>query len=481
MNRLPKLLLAVAFAMGLVLSGLSPVSAHDPNHKESTALKGRLKTSNIELGDIALGGVPQVPMSDVWCEDGMAWVFPCHKVDLDAFIPLPLMESSFLNDVWGWEDPDTGMQLAIAGSFDGTVFVDVTDGKNPVYLGTLDPVVPGDFGNIWGDVRVYDNTAYIGTEAIDMANFDGNGIQVVDLTQFRGATGPIEVAERERIKDVTNSHNLSLNVDTGRLYVMGSTWALAACAAINDPGVIRNGNGGALIYDVASDPMDPQLIGCMLEDGYTHDMQCVIYDGPDVEHRGKEICIGSNEDTVTIYDATDAASPQILSILDYQTLPFNPPGGGPPNYYTHQGWLSEDHQFFFLGDELDEYFGGNEERSTYIWDMTDLDNAFVINAYTDGNESIDHNMFILDSLLYQANYTDGLSIYDTWKADQGRMKLRGHFDIYPDDDSTIFAGSWGVYPYFGDGKVIVTGSEQGLFVLDSRAKSSAPQGKGKGK
>ncbi len=470
--RLVKVLLALLFALSLVASGISPAAAHDPNHKESTALKGRLKDSNLGLGDIALGGVPLVPQSDVRCEDGMAWVFPCHKVDLDAFVPLPLMDSSFLNDVWGWEDSVTGMQLAIVGSFEGTIFVDVTDGQNPVYLGTLDAVVPGDFGNIWGDVRVYGDAAYIGTEAIDMANFEGNGIQVVDLTQFRGATGPMEVAEAARISDVTNSHNLSLNVDTGRLYVVGSTWALSACET--NPGSIRNGNGGALIYDVATDPLDPQLIGCMTEDGYTHDVQCVIYHGPDSEHRGKEICIGSNEDTLTIYDATDAADPQILSILDYQTLPFLPPDGGPPNYYTHQGWLSEDHEHFFLGDELDEFFGGNEERSTYIWDVSDLDNAYVINAYTDGNESIDHNMFTLDDLLVQANYTDGLTIYDTWKADQGRMKMRGHFDIYPDDDSTIFAGAWGVYPYFGDGKVILTGSEQGLFILDSRAKSSAP-------
>ena len=356
MYRSLKVLLALVFAMGLVATGVSPASAHDPNHSENEALKGRLRDASLELGDIAQGGVPLVPMNDVRCEDGMAWVFPCHKVDLDAFIPLPLMESSFVNDVWGWEDSATGMQLAIVGSFEGTIFVDVTDGKNPVYLGTLDPVVPGDFGNIWGDIRVYGNVAYVGTEAIDMANFDGNGIQVVDLTQFRGATGPIDIVEGDRINDVTNSHNLSLNVDTGRLYVVGSTWALAACAATNDPLVVRNGNGGALIYDVASDPMNPTLIGCMLEDGYTHDIQCVIYDGPDADYQGREICIGSNEDTLTIYDATDAATPSVLSILDYQELPFIPPGGGPPNYYTHQGWLSEDHQYFFLGDELDEYF-----------------------------------------------------------------------------------------------------------------------------
>jgi hypothetical protein len=70
------------------------------------------------------------------------------------------------------------------------------------------------------------------------------------------------------------------------------------------------------------------------------------------------------------------------------------------------------------------------------------------------------------------NYTSGLWIYDGWKADQGRVTMRGYFDVFPSDDRTDFFGTWGNYPYFGDGKVIVTSSDEGLFVLQSRAKSS---------
>lgn len=98
----------------------------------------------------------------------------------------------------------------------------------------------------------------------------------------------------------------------------------------------------------------------------------------------------------------------MLSTLTYLDVPVFNPDLGVPNYYTHQGWLSEDHQFFFLGDELDEFFGGNDERSTYIWDMSDLDNAELIGVHTDGNTSIDHNMFVHENLLYQSNYTSGL-------------------------------------------------------------------------
>lgn len=111
--------------------------------------------------------------------------------------------------------------------------------------------------------------------------------------------------------------------------------------------------------------------------------------------------------------------------------------------------------------------------------MADADCVESVDECSD--TSIDHNMFVLDGLLYQANYTSGLWIYDAWKADQGRVTMRGYFDVFPADDRTEFFGSWGTYPYFGDGKVIVSSSDEGLFVLDSRAKSaSTNNGKRKG-
>jgi len=227
-----------------------------------------------------------------------------------------------------------------------------------------------------------------------------------------------------------------------------------------------------------SDPSTPILIGCFADDGYTHDIQCVTYAGPDADYQGHEICFAANEDTLTIADLTggDPAAWTVIARLEYQDLPFWPPSPdnpfGAPNYYTHQGWLSEDHEFFFLGDELDEFTNTVAERTTFIWDVRDLDAAEVIGRHSDGNTSIDHNMFVLEGLLYQGNYTSGLWIYDAWKAMQGRLTMRGYFDVYPANDDTIFASVWGVYPYFGDGKVVVTDAEAGVFVLNSRAKSS---------
>lgn len=469
-----------------LLAGTIPVNAHpvhDFGGDHRDALKGRTYTGLVS--DPSPGGVPMEAMFDIRCEDGMAGIFPCHRVDLAAFLPLSDVEATFVNDVWGWQDPVTGMQLAIVGTFEGTAFVDVTDGSAPVYLGTLESQVPGDFGNIWGDIRVYADTAYIGAEALDFTTYDpaagtieGFGVQVVDLTQFRGATEPIDdIQLTHHIDHVSQSHNLSINEDTGRLYVVGSYAGLAAavseCHTESPDGLpVLNGSGGALIYDLTGDPHHPEFIGCVTTDVYNHDIQCVVYRGPDPDYQDKEVCIGSDEVSVGIYDVTDGSSPVEVSRIGYLDVPPDWEQPSPP-FYTHQGWLTADQRYFFLSDELDELSGLSTERATYIWDLADLDDPQLIGVHTDGNTSIDHNLFVHDGLLYQANYTSGLWIYDSWKVEQGRVVMRGFFDVFPADDRTDFFGSWGNYPFFGDGKVVVTSSDEGLFVLQSRATSAS--------
>lgn len=474
---------AIAMLAMLVSIGIAPAEAHD-TIGGNEALKGRAYDGHV--ADPSPGGVAMEAISGARCEDGMAaGVFPCHKVDLDAFVPLTDLDVTFVNDIWGWEDNVTGMQVAIVGAIEGTVFLDVTDGRNPVHLGTLPPPssVAGDPGNLWGDIRVYQDVAYIGSEAL---NFDellagdvsgGFGVQIVDLAQFRGATGAVDVELADRIDEISQSHNLSINVDTGRLYVLGSIAHDTPCA--QDVGFpVPLGTGGAVVYDL-TDPLEPGMIGCLDLDMYNHDVQCVVYHGPDADYTGREICVGSNEMAVRVYDATDIDDVQVLGTLEYLDVDFTDDTSdglfpGAPAYYTHQGWFSEDHTFFFLGDELDEAQQGSP-RTTYIWDFTDLDAPQLVSNFTDGNTSIDHNMFVLEGLLYQANYTAGLTIYDAWKAGQGRLTQRGYFDTFPVDDRTDFFGAWGTYPYFGDGKVVVTSSDEGVFVLDSRAKSSNNQ------
>ncbi len=421
----------------------SIAGAH-PTHDGS----GKEAGFDLVAEEISPGGVLLERMTDIRCEDGIAGIFPCHKIDLASFVPLTELESIWTNDVWGWTDPVTGHEYALVSKFEGTAFVDITDPYDPVYLGTLPTEVPGSNGNIWGDLKVYGDHAYIVTEAA------GHGMQVFDLTRLRGVTEPQEWTVDNHINGFGQAHNIAVNEETATVYVIGA-WngvKLKGCKDVD---------GGPIAFDV-SDPGNPKLAGCYGGDGYTHDIQCVVYHGPDAEHTGKEICVASNEDTVTVIDVTDINNVKMLARAPYET-----------SAYTHQGWFTEDHAYFLLGDELDELFGTVTGTTTYVWDLTDLDNPVLRGQHNNGNTSIDHNIFIKDGLAYQSNYTSGLRVTDTFQVAQGRLTERGFFDVYPVDDGTTFAGTWGNYPYFDSGTVVVTGIEEGLFVLKPRVKSSA--------
>ena len=444
-----RMVIAAAACAAATLSTASTATGH-PVHDGSGKEAGFDRVAE----PVSPGGVPQERLSSIKCTDDKAGIFPCHRVDLASFVPLSELGGSiWANDVWGWTDPQTGRDYALAKLFEGTAFVDVTDETDPVYLGTLPSPAPNpdDNGHIWGDIKTYGNHAFIGSEAT------GHGVQIFDLTRLRGVTEEREWTQDGQITDFGQSHNIALNEDSATLYVIGAWKGVTApgCADVD---------GGPIMYDV-SDPAEPQFVGCYGGDGYTHDIHCVDYHGPDVAYRGQEICVASNEDTVTVLDVTDKSDVQMLARAPYET-----------SAYTHQGWFTEDHANFLLGDELDELTGTVGETTTYVWDLEDLDNPKLTGMHGNGNSSIDHNIFIKDGLAYKSNYTSGLRIDDTFKVDQGRLKERGYFDVYPADDSTTFAGTWGNYPFFDSVIVAVTGIEEGLFILKPRiASSSSPR------
>ena len=130
--------------------------------------------------------------------------------------------------------------------------------------------------------------------------------------------------------------------------------------------------------------------------------------------------------------------------------------------YTHQGWLSDDQQYYYINDELDDI------QRTIIIDVSNLDfptfaGEFTSNAPT----AIDHNLYIRDGFIFEANYTSGLRIFDT--CDPLNPVETGFFDTYPANDNASFVGAWSNYPFFPSGTVIVSNRQEGLFVLDVSA------------
>jgi choice-of-anchor B domain-containing protein len=367
------------------------------------------------------------------CVDGQAGVYPCNNVDLMSFLPLAEIGGGEIgNDIWGWEDPATGRNYAIMGRTNGTAFVDITDPANPVYVGNLPSESTSSAFIFWRDIKVYENHAFIVSE------HRGHGMQVFDLTRLRDVTSTPATFDADTVyRRITSAHNLFINEDTGFAYVVGSN----RC------------RGGLHIVDV-SEPQNPRFVACYSEDGYTHDVQCVIYEGPDDRFTGREICFASNEDTVTIVDLTDKQNPVMLARRGYATAS-----------YTHQGWLTPDQATFVFNDELDELTGAVPRQTSYILDVSSLTDPPPPVLSTNRTTAIDHNLYITKGLVFESNYTAGLQIFDAASITSGQLSEVAWFDVYPANDDPIFEGTWSNYAFYDENIVAVSGIDSGLFVL----------------
>ena len=371
----------------------------------------------------ATAATAQIP-----CVDGNAGGYPCQNIDLMGYLSSDEVGGGDMNDIWGWVDPSDGTEYAILGRSTGTSFIDISDPANPLMVANLPTNTVTSF---WRDIKVHDNHAFIVSEA------SGHGMQVVDLTQLGSIDNPPQDIEADALyTGWGNAHNIVINESTARAYGVGTaTFA-----------------GGLHILDI-SDPVNPTLIGDYAGDGYTHDAQVVSYIGPDGNYEGKEIAFCCNENTVTIVDVTDPTDATMISSVGYAG-----------SSYTHQGWLTEDHRYFMSNDELDEQdYGVN--TTTFIWDVSDLSAPQLIGTFVSETSAIDHNMYVLDTLVYQSNYRAGLRVLDLTDIENGELDEVAYFDVYPSSDAAQFNGSWSNYPYLPSGVIPVSHIEEGVFFL----------------
>ena len=331
------------------------------------------------------------------------------------------------NDIWGWVDPQSDREYALMGMSNGTAFVDITDPENPRALGLLPTQT---VSSRWRDIKVYRDHAYVVAD-----NAGAHGMQVFDLARLRNAV-PSETFMPDIVYvDFEYSHNLAIDEDTGFAYAVGTN----TCGH------------GLHIIDIRT-PNNPLFAGCH-STVRTHDTQCVVYQGTDDRHRDREICVSSNEDHVEVVDVTVKSAPATLSSTVYDQLGF-----------VHQGWLTEDHRFFLLGDELDE-INFNAPTRTLVFDLADLDSPQYVYTHEAATASTDHNQYVHGNRVFQANYSSGLRVLEFGNLANRDMREIAWFDTYPQGAADGFDGAWSVYPYLPSGAIIVSDQTNGLFVL----------------
>ena len=403
----------------------------------SVSLSGNTVSSNTnsEYSISIQGGLPAAT-----CVNGLASTvngnYPCEKVDLMSFVSLAQLNTAYGtatdqgNDVWGWTDLPSGREFAMMGLYRGVAFVEVTDPLNPIYKGVLPH--QNLVGSSWSDIKTYNNHAFIVSEAA------GHGMQVFDLRQLLTSGNNVRFSASAHYSAFGNAHNIAINEASGHAYAVGSNTCSGGLHMIN----IQN-------------PTIPTNAGCFSADGYTHDAHCVIYQGPHIFYQGREICFACNEDTITIVDVTIKSSPTQISRVTYSN-----------SRYTHQGWLTEDHRYFIFGDELDEQKLA-VSTTTFILNVETLTSPQMKYVHRGTTTAIDHNQYVVGDFIFQANYRAGFQMlnFQNLSTSTPTIKQVAFFDIYPASNSNSFNGAWSVYPFFSSGNILVSGIEQGLFIL----------------
>ncbi|MBS1715075.1 MAG: choice-of-anchor B family protein [Armatimonadetes bacterium] len=351
------------------------------------------------------------------------------NVTLYKNLSLGSFNASAGNDCWGYVSP-SGREYALFSANNKLAFVEVTDPANPVYFANVPHT-----SSTWGDVKVYQSTAYAVTEA------QGTGVQVIDMSDIDNHNVTL-------VKTLTSpgrTHNLCLDTVSGFLYTCGS----------------RDGTGTTMCFNLAN-PLNPVRVGSnSITTTYQHDAQVVTYtEGP---YAGKQIMFGSGEDRgMEIWDVTNKNSVSLIRRISYPFVG-----------YTHQGWLSPDKKYFYVDDELDEYYGGVSTTRTLVFDVSVLATADLVATYTTGTTSIDHNLYNRNGFVFQADYSSGLRIFDT-NVDRFNPPQVGWYDTFPADDRTDFVGAWSNYAFFPSGTVLISDINSGLYIVDVSEATKTP-------
>ncbi|KAJ3966536.1 hypothetical protein EV361DRAFT_934794 [Lentinula raphanica] len=403
------------------------------------------------------------PISEIVpCLDGHSsfssnHTYSCQNADLYAFVPHWAMgsKSRIGNDVWGWTDTESGREFGMVGQQDGTAFVEIQSDGRVDYLGRLQTQ---SVDSIWRDIKVIGNIAYIGSEA------EGHGVQAFNLSKLL----VVGLKDQPKQYDLTaDLVSLFDELPVGRSHNIVSHSSKPLIAAVGS--VPRNDSCAAgLIFIDVSDPEHPKGVGCASEDGYVHDAQCLTYHGPHTKYEGVDICYSFNEDSFTIYDISNTSSPVLISTTPYYGVS-----------YSHQGWVVDenDQRYLLLDDELDEIFSrgwaSDNTTVTYIWNIEDLEHPILTGHFNSAVKAIDHNLYVVNGLAYEANYKAGLRVIDVSSVNEdpsgSSFTEVAFFDVYPEDDETggdtTFGGAWSSYPFFDSGFILVNSMERGLFVL----------------
>lgn len=395
------------------------------------------------------------------CAGGMAGELPCDNVDLLGHIAFNDLRSrpAASNDIWGYVDLNSGREYVVAGFNIGTAVIDITDPENPMEVGFI-----AGQNSVWRDVKILQRFdaasgrwrawAYVTTDA------SSDGLFIIDLSGLPHAVERVAYAS-----DFQSNHNVFLtNTDpaTGLAPDGGAQFLLLAGS---------NRNAGQVRAYSLSDPTAPALAqGDAIPDSfgasdtsYAHDLASLKVSDSRVSQCPNasatcRVLLDFNEENIEIWDMTDVADPVRLNPGRQQ---YSERG------YVHSGWPTEDGQFMFVQDELDEQNFAFNTRLR-IFSIADLTDAVQVGTWNGPTAAIDHNGFVRGNRYYMSNYSRGLTVLDI--TDPAVPVASGRIDTFPFSNDQGFVGAWGVYPYFLSGTIAISDIDSGVYLARDRSR-----------
>jgi choice-of-anchor B domain-containing protein len=338
--------------------------------------------------------------------------------------------------------------FAIAGTVDAEIVFNLQAQVDP-YTGN------NRYGDVWGD----GDYAYVGS-------FNGSGVAIFDVSAPASTflAGAYTVASGGQFKDVKVRNGI---------------------------GYFASDNGGGLHIVDVSNPAAPTLLSQITTSngGGFNRIHNISVSGNFLYQADSRTASNS---TVKVFDISDSSNPffvrdivttdpsRIHDITALGDRLYTSGFGGKTDIYdtsnigtsdptllgsissglnSHSSWASTDGNLLVSAREI-------ANGDVRLYDISDPSNPVLLSTITAASLGISahspHNVIIDGDRLYISWYQAGLQVLDI--SDPNNPTRIGYYDTFPGAVSG-FDGNWGVYPFLGDDRVLLSDMDGGLFVI----------------
>ncbi len=319
-------------------------------------------------------------------------------------------------DIWGDGD------FAYIGHFGGSAIniVDISNPASPIGIEYVLP--PPNTSASAQDVKVGDGLLFIALEG------GGASVHIVDVRDPANPVGLVDID----IAGLTAIHNVFY--DNGWLYIVDSSTPRIGIIDLTG-------------FDPDNPPVSPNTTAKWIMENvgsvFVHDITVV----------NGRLYAAAWDSGLWIYDVSNVAI-EIPSFL-----------GSTPGNNTHSAWPTDNGDYVVTGEERP---GGGIQvfRITELEDGGSLDLTLTDSFAVPENEAFSvHNPLIVGYRVYNSWYQSGLLIFDI-EPITGALQPVATFDT----DVSV----WGVYPFLGPDRVLLSERELGLMIVSVGSPPGCP-------